>query len=36
MKSEDQLADILTKTASTRNFYNSLDKLDMYDIDAPI
>jgi hypothetical protein len=35
VKSEDQLADILTKVVSTRNFYNSLDKLGIRDIYAP-
>ena len=35
VKSEDQLADILTKAVSTRNFYNSLDKLGIRDIYAP-
>uniref|UniRef100_A0A2N9I8R7 Integrase catalytic domain-containing protein n=1 Tax=Fagus sylvatica TaxID=28930 RepID=A0A2N9I8R7_FAGSY len=35
VKSEDQLADILTKAVSTRNFYDSLDKLGIRDIYAP-
>ncbi|RVW38219.1 Retrovirus-related Pol polyprotein from transposon TNT 1-94 [Vitis vinifera] len=35
VKSEDQLADVLTKAVSTRNFYNSLDKLGIKDIYAP-
>jgi hypothetical protein len=35
VKLEDQLADILTKAVSTRNFYNSLDKLGIRDIYAP-
>ena len=35
VKSEDQLADILTKAVFTRNFYNSLDKLGIRDIYAP-
>ena len=35
IKSKDQLADILTKVVSTRNFYNSLDKLGIRDIYAP-
>jgi hypothetical protein len=35
VKSEDQLADILTKAVSTRNFYDSLDKLGRRDIYAP-
>ena len=35
VKSKDQLADILTKVVSTRNFYNSLDKLSIRDIYAP-
>ncbi|RVW21165.1 Retrovirus-related Pol polyprotein from transposon RE2 [Vitis vinifera] len=32
VKSKDQLADILTKAVSTRNYYNSLDKLGIRDI----
>ena len=35
VKSEDQLADILTKAVSARNYYNSLDKLGIRDIYAP-
>ena len=35
VKSKDQLANILTKAVSTRNFYNSLDKLGIRDIYAP-
>ena len=35
VKSEDQLANILTKTISSRNFYNSLNKLDVRDIYSP-
>jgi hypothetical protein len=35
VKSEDQLADILTKAMSIRNFYDSLDKLGIRDIYAP-
>ena len=35
VKPEDQLADILTKTESNKNFYNSLDKLGIRDIYAP-
>ena len=35
VKSKDQLADILTKAVSARNFYNSLDKLGIRDIYAP-
>ena len=35
VKPEDQLADILTKTVSNKNFYNSLDKLGIRDIYAP-
>ncbi|RVX05485.1 Retrovirus-related Pol polyprotein from transposon RE1 [Vitis vinifera] len=35
VKSEDQLADVLTKAVSARNFYNSLDKLGIKDIYAP-
>ncbi|KAL9450934.1 hypothetical protein AB3S75_012641 [Citrus x aurantiifolia] len=34
VKSEDQLADILTKAVSSREFYNSLDKLRIEDLDA--
>jgi hypothetical protein len=34
VKSEDQLADILTKAVSTRNFNASLDKLGIQDIHA--
>ena len=35
IKSEDQLADILTKVVSTKIFYNSLDKLGIRDIYSP-
>ncbi|WJZ95476.1 hypothetical protein VitviT2T_014244 [Vitis vinifera] len=35
VKSEDQLADILTKAVSARNYYNSLDKLGIRVIYAP-
>lgn len=35
VKSEDQLADILTKAVSSRAFYDSLDKLGVRDIYAP-
>ena len=35
VKSEDQLANILTKTISSRNFYNSLNKLGVRDIYSP-
>jgi hypothetical protein len=35
VKSEDQLADALTKTVCSRIFYNSLDKLGMRDLYAP-
>jgi len=35
VKSEDQLADILTKEVCSKNFYNSLDKLGMKDLYAP-
>ena len=35
VKSEDQLADVLTKAVSSRNFYISLDKLGIRDIYAP-
>jgi len=35
VKSEDQLADILTKAVCSKNFYNSLDKLGMKDLYAP-
>ena len=35
VKLEDQLADMLTKSVSARNFYNSLDKLGIRDIYAP-
>jgi len=34
MKSEDQLVDILTKAVSSKEFYNSLDKLGIEDLDA--
>jgi hypothetical protein len=34
VKSEDQLADILTKAVSSKDFYNSLDKLRIEDLDA--
>jgi hypothetical protein len=34
VKSEDQLADILTKAVSSKEFYNSLDKLCMRDLYA--
>ena len=35
VKSEDQLADILTKAVASQAFYNSLVKLGMNDIYAP-
>lgn len=35
VKSEDQLADMLTKGISSKTFYNSLDKLGIGDIFAP-
>ena len=35
VKSEDQLADVLMKAVSSRNFYISLDKLGIRDIYAP-
>jgi hypothetical protein len=35
VKSEDQLADILTKAVSSRNFYHSLNKLGVRDIYSP-
>ncbi|CAL2271769.1 unnamed protein product [Prunus armeniaca] len=35
MKFEDQLADILTKTISSKAFYNSLDQLGIGDIYVP-
>ena len=35
VRSEDQLADILTKAVPTKDFYNSLGKLGMHDIYAP-
>lgn len=35
VKSEDQLADILTKAVSSKNFHDSLDMLGMRDICAP-
>jgi hypothetical protein len=35
VKSKDQLADILTKAVSSKDFYNSLGKLCMRDIYAP-
>ena len=35
VKSEDQLADILTKAVSSKNFHDSLDKLGIKDIYAP-
>ncbi|KAK8951274.1 hypothetical protein KSP39_PZI003194 [Platanthera zijinensis] len=35
VKSEDQLADVLTKAVSSRNFNDSLDKLGVRDIYAP-
>ena len=35
VKSKDQLADILTKVVSSKNFHNSLEKLGMRDIYAP-
>jgi hypothetical protein len=34
VKSEDQLVDILTKAVSSKDFYNSLDKLRIEDLDA--
>lgn len=35
IKLKDQLVDILTKAVSTKLFYNSLGKLDMWNIYAP-
>ena len=35
VRSEDQLADVLTKAVSSRIFYSSLDKLGIHDIYAP-
>ena len=35
VKSEDQLADVLTKAVSSRVFYNSLGKLGIENIYAP-
>ena len=35
MKSEDQLADVLTKAIAVNAFDDSLDKLGMCDIHAP-
>jgi hypothetical protein len=35
VKSEDQLADILTKSVCSRDFYKALDKLGIRDIYAP-
>lgn len=35
VKSEDQLADILTKAVCSKSFYNSLDKLGIKDLYAP-
>jgi len=35
VKSEDQLADVLTKAVCSIIFYNSLDKLAMRDLYAP-
>ena len=35
VKSENQLADILTKAVCGKNFYNSLDKLGIRDLYAP-
>ena len=35
-RSENQLADILTKVVSSKNFHSSLDKLGIEDIFAPI
>lgn len=35
VKSEDQLADILTKVVSSKIFHNSFDKLGIDDIYAP-
>ena len=35
VKSENQLADILTKAVCSRSFYNSLDKLGIQDLYAP-
>lgn len=35
VRSEDQLADMLTKAISSQNFYSSLDKLGIRDIYAP-
>ena len=34
VKSEDQLVNILTKAVSSKDFYNSLDKLCIEDLDA--
>ena len=36
VKSKDQLVDILTKAVCSKVFYNSLDKLGMKDIHAPV
>jgi hypothetical protein len=35
IKSEDHLADVLTKAVCSKTFYNSLDKLGMRDLYAP-
>jgi len=35
VKSEDQLVDILTKAMCSKNFYNSLDKLNIQNLYAP-
>jgi hypothetical protein len=35
IKSEEQLADVLTKAVCSKNFYNSLDKLGIRDLYAP-
>jgi hypothetical protein len=35
VKSEDQLADVLTKAVGNKEFYNSLDKLGIRDLYAP-
>jgi hypothetical protein len=36
VKTEDQLADVLTKAVTTKNFDSSLDKLEMVDIYHPM
>ena len=35
VRSEDQLADMLTKAVSNRNFHSSLDKLGIKDMHTP-